>query len=126
MRAEGDADLEVALFLGDESGTSPRRVPELRRCAPTMLNQELLTALLIQESANLHLHVRTEVALHAFVDTDGAVDEIRVDRTSGYAAADQAAVRVMRMARFRPATIEGIIPTEVWASFPVTFRVERR
>jgi protein TonB len=62
----------------------------------------------------------TRVDVLVFVRGDGRVGEVRVDKTSGNPAVDEAALRVLRDAAFAPGAIEGI-PVALWTSFPVTF-----
>jgi len=48
-----------------------------------------------------------EVTLGISVGSDGAVDDVRVVRSSGFPSLDDAAVEAVRAARFSPATSEG-------------------
>jgi len=115
----------VHLFIGNDSGLSPRRVREFRICAPELLNREALARRLISEGSILSLANRTIVRLYTLVQTDGHVSDVRIDQSSSNLGVDAAAVRVMETALFRPGMIEGIA-TPMWANFPVTFDVPRR
>ena len=58
-----------------------------------------------------------------FIDRNGAVQDVRIDETSGYDALDAAALRVGRQMTFEPARNGGeAVP--VWISLDVTFQVE--
>jgi TonB family protein len=58
-----------------------------------------------------------------FIDATGAVRDVRINRTSGYEALDQAALRVGRTMEFTPARNRGeAVP--VWLALDVTFEVQ--
>ena len=112
----------VDLFIGDDQGLAPRRVRELRTCPPEILNRDIVARMLVQEASRLDILATTVVRLYALVEEDGSVGEVRIDRGSSNFDVDAAAVGVIRRTVFEPGRVEGI-PTPVWASFPVTFRV---
>ncbi|MGD8322468.1 MAG: TonB family protein [Gemmatimonadota bacterium] len=118
--AAGSAGQRVYLFVGDEGGPKLRRVPGLRTCLPRMLHTERLARSLRAEARSLGVSYMTRVDVLVFVRGDGRVGEVRVDKTSGNPAVDEAALRVLRDAAFAPGAIEGI-PVALWTSFPVTF-----
>jgi protein TonB len=51
---------------------------------------------------------------------DGAVGEVRVERSAGHPALDAAAIEAIRRWRFEPAR-RGAEPVEVWILLPVRF-----
>ncbi|MDX1493146.1 MAG: TonB family protein [Longimicrobiales bacterium] len=59
-----------------------------------------------------------------FIDENGVVQETRIDRSSGYDALDEAALKVASLYRFSPA-MNRDMRVPVWVSFPVEFRVVR-
>jgi protein TonB len=62
--------------------------------------------------------------LHARIAPDGEVAELRVERSSGHADLDLAALRAVRRWRFEP--LEGAVGAEgAWVQIPVEFRLER-
>jgi TonB family protein len=62
------------------------------------------------------------VQVDFFIDTDGRVKNAVVNRSSGQAQLDRAALRVAGVYRFLPArNRDEIVP--VWVTFPVTFRI---
>ena len=62
------------------------------------------------------------VRLYFFISAEGTVEDIRVDRSSGHPALDEAAMRVGGVYDFTPAmNKDEQVP--VWVSFPVTFQV---
>jgi len=64
--------------------------------------------------------VQGETILRLFVNQQGAVDTVQVERESGYEAFDTAAVRGARELRFEPA-LRGEAPVSVWVLLPVRF-----
>jgi TonB family protein len=63
-----------------------------------------------------------ETVLRLFVDREGQVDTVQVERTSGYAAFDSAAIAGARDLRFDPAR-RGEDPVGVWVLLPVQFQL---
>lgn len=59
------------------------------------------------------------------IGTDGVPIDVRLERSSGHARLDEAALTAVRRARFRPYTEQGI-PRAVWVSIPIQFELERR
>ncbi|GMV04041.1 MAG: hypothetical protein AMXMBFR53_03220 [Gemmatimonadota bacterium] len=55
-----------------------------------------------------------------FIDTQGVVTDLRLNRTSGHQPLDDAALRVAGRFRFEPA-LNGEEPVGVWVSFPIAF-----
>jgi len=62
------------------------------------------------------------VLVYFFIDAEGNVGSVRIDKTSGHAALDAAALTVAEVYRFRPAENRGV-DVPVWVSFPITFQV---
>jgi TonB family protein len=120
----GDPNTMVDLFVGDEAGPSPRRVRELRRCAPQLGNRDFLAAAMVSAAETLPLDTRTTVRLYALVLENGSVGDVRIEQPSRSATADEAAVSVMYLATFVPGQVEGM-PTTTWVNFPVTFQARR-
>jgi TonB family protein len=119
----GEPKNVASIFLGDSAGPRPRRVHEFRMCGPVLQRDQILKAM--QDEAELlrsTLGPKATVSLMAFVQPDGHVGEVRVARRSSNIEVDEAAVRVMKTAVFRPALLEGI-PVPMWASVPVTFQL---
>ena len=119
-RPRAKENSRVYLVLSDEGGVRPRRVDRFRACLPVIRDRSRLAALLEREAVALHVNRRVTVGVLAHVLEDGAVNETRVDRSSGDRAIDLGASRVLRQAMFVPAMVEGI-PVAVWASFPINF-----
>jgi len=68
--------------------------------------------------------VEGETTLRLFVTTEGAVDSVRIEKPSGYAAFDSSAVRGARSLRFTPAR-RGEAPVGSWVLLPVRFEMPR-
>lgn len=66
--------------------------------------------------------VEGETLLRLFVLPSGEVDTVRIERASGYAAFDSAAVGGARDLRFEPAR-RGEEPVSVWVLLPVQFQL---
>lgn len=64
--------------------------------------------------------VEGETLLRLFVTTEGGVDTVRIEKTSGYAAFDSAATTGARELRFEPAR-RGPEPIGSWVLLPVEF-----
>lgn len=64
--------------------------------------------------------VSGQTLLRIFITAQGGVDTVRVEKPSGHAAFDTAAVRGARELRFQPAT-RGGEPVAVWRLLPVQF-----
>lgn len=62
--------------------------------------------------------------LYFLIDAEGQVQDVRVDRSSGHQALDEAALRVARVYRFSPA-LNRDEPVPAWVAFPITFQVMR-
>ena len=62
------------------------------------------------------------VVVNFFIDTNGRVGNKVIDKSSGHAQLDDAALKVAETYRFRPAqNRDQVVP--VWVTFPITFRV---
>ena len=68
--------------------------------------------------------VEGETTLRLFVTGAGAVDSVRIEKPSGYAAFDSSAVRGARALRFTPAH-RGETPVDSWVLLPVRFDMPR-
>ncbi len=66
--------------------------------------------------------IKGETTLKLLVTEQGAVDSVRVERSSGHAAFDTAAVQGARLLRFEPAR-RGEDPVPVWVLLPVQFNM---
>jgi len=103
-------------------------VPELRTCQPELTNQRAVTDMLMSEARGLLERGflpefgRRATFLWMLVEPEGHVTEIRVHESAGRAQVDEAAVRIMRGARFNPARVEGIV-IPAWVQIPIRFQV---
>ena len=66
--------------------------------------------------------VEGQTTLRLFISDRGTVDTVRVEKTSGYAPFDSAALSGSRELRFRPATRDGK-PVAAWFLLPVKFEL---
>lgn len=63
------------------------------------------------------------VMISVLIQADGRVGEVRLERSSGYARLDQAAITEAHRWQFTPGTRDGV-PVAMWKQMPVTFRLE--
>lgn len=63
------------------------------------------------------------VKVYFYIDAKGKVVNHRIDKSSGHAALDEAALRVADIMRFTPA-LNRDKKVPVWVSFPITFQVK--
>jgi len=99
--------LLAACERGPVPETPPRQVSE----SPFQYPEELWDA-----------QVEGQTTLKLFISRQGTVDTARIDRGSGYAAFDSAALAGSRQLRFRPAT-RGGEPVAAWFLLPVQFEL---
>jgi protein TonB len=96
-----------------EAMTAPRPVEPLQNAAgkgsPFQYPEELWEA-----------QVSGETLLRLYISEQGAVDSVRVERTSGFEAFDAAALAGSRSLRFEPAR-RGDEPVGAWFILPVKF-----
>lgn len=64
------------------------------------------------------------VMVRVYIDEDGRPRQVHVERSSGHARLDDAAMAGVRLARFKPYTENGQ-PVGGWARIPVPFELER-
>lgn len=63
------------------------------------------------------------VILSVYVLGTGRVGEVRVEKSTGYPALDEAAAREARSWRLKPGTRDGV-PVAMWKQIPITFRLK--
>lgn len=97
------------LLLGACADEQPQTPPRQHAGSPFHYPEELWDA-----------GVEGETLLRIFVAGSGAVDTVRIERTSGYPAFDSSAVRGARELRFDPAH-RGSRPVGAWVLLPVQF-----
>jgi TonB family protein len=103
-----------------ESG--PRFTPYT--VAPRILNrQEVAESLQREYPPSLRdAGIGGTVKVYYYIDAEGKVEDVRIDKSSGHPALDDAALKVARVMRFVPAmNRDEKVP--VWVSFPITFAV---
>lgn len=92
--------------------------------APVLLNRAQVEELLEKEYPPLLRQAKIDgvVLIWLSIDTVGAVVEATVREPSGYAAFDEAALRVAKSMRFRPAYNRDKV-VAVWVALPIVFSV---
>ena len=91
--------------------------------APSILNRSEVVEAMVREYPPLlrEAGIGGTVRLYFFIDEDGRVQDVRVDKSSGHSAIDQAASAVAEVYEFTPAMNQDV-NTPVWVSFPITFQ----
>ena len=104
-------------------GDRPRFVP--RDVAPRAVNDREIRNLLVERYPPLlkDAGVRGSTRVWIYVDRGGAVENVRIQKSSGYESMDRAALEVARQMEFEPARSDGR-PVGVWVSRQITFRAE--
>ena len=64
------------------------------------------------------------VVVRAYADEQGLPHDVQVERSSGFARLDDAALAAVRKARFKPYTENGK-PTGGWVRMPFPFELEK-
>jgi TonB family protein len=91
---------------------------------PSVANPDTLRSALERAYPNLlrEAGIGGTVRLLVRIDTHGRVLEAKIERSSGYRALDDAALKVSGILRFHPA-LNRDTPVSVWVRIPVTFQV---
>jgi periplasmic protein TonB len=104
--------LAAALLLAAcERGPVPETPPRQLSASPFEYPEDLWDA-----------QVEGQTTLRLFISDHGSVDTVRLEKTSGYAAFDSAALAGGRSLRFRPAT-RGGKAVAAWFLLPVKFEL---
>ena len=92
--------------------------------APSILNRSDVVRAMEREYPPLlrDAGIGGTVRVYFFIDENGAVQDTRIDQTSGHQALDDAALKVADIYRFSPA-LNRDKKVPVWVSFPITFQV---
>lgn len=101
-----------------EPGFTPYEV------APDVMNAAEVREALVREYPPVlrDAGVGGTAQVHLYITARGRVASVRIDRSSGHEALDDAALRVAEVVRFSPALRDGE-PVAVWISLPFTFQV---
>ena len=92
--------------------------------APSILNRTDVVRAMEREYPPLlrDAGIGGTVRVYFFIDENGAVQDRRIDQSSGHQALDDAALKVSEIYRFSPA-LNRDKKVPVWVSFPITFQV---
>jgi protein TonB len=92
--------------------------------APSILNRDEVIRAMEREYPPLlrDAGIGGTVRVYFFIDEGGAVQDHRIDQSSGHQALDDAALKVAGVYRFSPA-LNRDKKVPVWVSFPITFQV---
>lgn len=94
-----------------ERGPVPESPPRQLSASPFQYPEDLWDA-----------QVEGQTTLRLFISDRGSVDTVRIEKGSGYAAFDSAALAGSRSLRFQPAT-RGGKPVAAWFLLPVKFEL---
>lgn len=111
----------------EEATTSPASVPVVPQDTvrpPRLLNEAVLRAKAQEVYPPLlrDAGIGGTAQVYVHVDTLGRVARMQIDKSSGYPALDEAALKVAAVAQFRPAEEDGRKVT-AWVTLPVQFTV---
>lgn len=109
--ATAAAALAALALAACERGPVPETPPRQLSESPFQYPEELWDA-----------QVEGQTTLRLFISQRGTVDTVRLERGSGYAAFDSAALAGSHQLRFRPAT-RGGKPVAAWFLLPVKFEL---
>lgn len=123
---ESGLQVQEAVVAGSEKGATDLRAgPTFTPFtdAPAILNRDEVVGAMVREYPPLlrDAGIGGTARIYFFVDEDGAVEQVRLDESSGHEALDTAALNVAGAFRFSPALNDGE-PVPVWVSFPITFQ----
>ena len=92
--------------------------------APDLRNRQEASAAILREWPTMlrDAHIGGTVIVWFFIDESGKVVNTKVSESSGFAALDEAALRVADVFRFTPA-LNRDQPVKVWVEMPITFRM---
>jgi protein TonB len=106
--------IALALALAAcERGPVPQTPPRQVSASPFQYPEELWDA-----------QVEGQTTLRLFISERGTVDTVKIEKGSGYAAFDSAALAGSHELRFRPATRVGK-PIAAWFLLPVRFKLNQ-
>ena len=117
------APAPVAAPPAPAAPAEPPRAPAQPKVLPSSAVGYLVEPVLTYPRASRELGEQGVVRVRVLVDEQGRPTEIRVEKSSGFARLDQAAVNAMRSARFKPHFEDGVA-RPVWAIAPMTFNLE--
>lgn len=111
----------IRLMMAGEP--SFRLIHRSEMCAPRLLNkdgvQQTLTRLISRYATDPG---RVTATIWSFVETDGSVSKIRIEKSSGDLHIDDMADLALREGRWVPALVADV-PLAAWVSLPVTVRL---
>ena len=93
------------------------------RLLPAAAVQYLEPPVLVYPRASRRAGEAGRVLLRVFIDEQGLPRQVQVNRSSGFARLDEAAIEALRKARFKPCVAEGQ-PVAGWALVPLTFELQ--
>jgi protein TonB len=104
---------------------APPAPPPAPKLLPDDAVQYLQAPQLLYPPLSLRRRETGLVVVRAYVGTEGGAPRtVQVERSSGHARLDQAALSAVQQARFRPYAEKGQ-PVEGWALIPIRFELEK-
>lgn len=124
---ESGLEVQEAVVSGSAADTDLRAGPTFTPFteAPAVLNRDEVVDAMVRSYPPLlrDAGIGGTARIYFFIDEQGSVQQVRLDRSSGHDALDQAALNVAGAFRFSPALNHGErVPA--WVSFPITFRAD--
>jgi protein TonB len=94
-----------------------------QRMLPASAVQYLEPPVLVYPRMSRRAGEAGRVLLRVFIDEEGRPRQVQVDRSSGFARLDEAAIEALRKARFKPCIADGQ-PVAGWAVVPLSFELQ--
>ena len=101
---------------------APAATAPAERLLPASAVQYLEPPVLVYPRASRRAGEAGRVLLRVFIDEQGLPRQVQVNRSSGFARLDEAAIEALRKARFKPCIADGQ-PVAGWALVPLTFEL---
>lgn len=93
-------------------------------CPPVLQDRQGLGPLLQQLLAEIPPRSRSDVAVEAYVNTAGLVEDVRIRNSTVGLQAERELQRIARQLRYLPARLDRE-PVAIWTRLPIRFRRER-
>lgn len=119
------APAQPTAAVATPTAAAPAAPPPAPKQLPDDAVQYLVAPQLVYPPLSVRRHETGLVVVRAYIGTEGGAPRtVQVERGSGHARLDQAALSAVQHARFRPYAEKGQ-PVEGWALIPIRFELEK-
>ena len=123
--APAPAPAQPTAAIATAAAAGPAAPPPAPKLLPDDAVQYLQAPQLVYPPLSMRRRETGLVVVRAYVGTEGGAPRtVQVERSSGHARLDQAALSAVQQARFRPYAEKGQ-PVEGWALIPIRFELEK-